>query len=168
MNEEDDGAMAVQLSEAAQARIAQLIERYPTTRAVMLPALHLATQEFPYLDDEVCQAVADLLQVPMVDVKGVATFYTMFPTEPQGACEVQICFNLSCSLKGARRLLRHAEQRLGIAVGQTTPDGRFTLRGVECMAACDRAPMLYLNEELHGNVSEDDLDDLLQRLSGGE
>ena len=168
MNEEDDRAMAVQLSEAAQARIAQLIERYPTTRAVMLPALHLATQEFPYLDDEVCQAVADLLQVPMVDVKGVATFYTMFPTEPQGACEVQICFNLSCSLKGARRLLRHAEQRLGIAVGQTTPDGRFTLRGVECMAACDRAPMLYLNEELHGNVSEDELDDLLQRLSGGE
>ena len=168
MNEEDDRAMAVQLSEAAQARIAQLIERYPTTRAVMLPALHLATQEFPYLDDEVCQAVADLLQVPMVDVKGVATFYTMFPTEPQGACEVQICFNLSCSLKGARRLLRHAEERLGIAVGQTTPDGRFTLRGVECMAACDRAPMLYLNEELHGNVSEDELDDLLQRLSGGE
>ena len=167
MNEEDDGAMAVQLSEAAQARIAQLIERYPTTRAVMLPALHLATQEFPYLDDEVCQAVADLLQVPMVDVKGVATFYTMFPTEPQGACEVQICFNLSCSLKGARRLLRHAEERLGIAVGQTTPDGRFTLRGVECMAACDRAPMLYLNEELHGNVSEDELDDLLQRMSGG-
>ena len=168
MNEEGDRAMAVQLSEAAQARIAQLIERYPTTRAVMLPALHLATQEFPYLDDEVCQAVADLLQVPMVDVKGVATFYTMFPTEPQGACEVQICFNLSCSLKGARRLLRHAESRLGIAVGQTTPDGRFTLRGVECMAACDRAPMLYMNEELHGNVSEDMLDDLLQRMSGGE
>ncbi|MDE0206765.1 MAG: NAD(P)H-dependent oxidoreductase subunit E [Candidatus Tectomicrobia bacterium] len=168
MNEEDDRAMAVQLSEAAQARIAQLIERYPTTRAVMLPALHLATQEFPYLDDEVCQAVADLLQVPMVDVKGVATFYTMFPTEPQGACEVQICFNLSCSLKGARRLLRHAESRLGIEVGQTTPDGRFTLRGVECMAACDRAPMLYMNEELHGNVSEDMLDDLLQRMSGGE
>ena len=168
MNEEDDRTMAVQLSDAAQARIAQLIERYPTTRAVMLPALHLATQEFPYLDDEVCQAVADLLQVPMVDVKGVATFYTMFPTEPQGACEVQICFNLSCSLKGARSLLRHAEERLGIAVGQTTPDGRFTLRGVECMAACDRAPMLYLNEELHGNVSEDELDDLLQRMSGGE
>lgn len=168
MNEEGDRAMAVQLSEAAQARIAQLIERYPTTRAVMLPALHLATQEFPYLDDEVCQAVADLLQVPMVDVKGVATFYTMFPTEPQGACEVQICFNLSCSLKGARRLLRHAESRLGIAVGQTTPDGRFTLRGVECMAACDRAPMLYMNEELHGNVSEDMLDDLLQRMNSGE
>ena len=160
--------MAVQLSEAAQARIAQLIERYPTTRAVMLPALHLATQEFPYLDDEVCQAVADLLQVPMVDVKGVATFYTMFPTEPQGACDVQICFNLSCSLKGARRLLRHAESRLGIEVGQTTADGRFTLRGVECMAACDRAPMLYMNDELYGNVSEDELDDLLQRMGNGE
>ena len=160
--------MAVQLSEAAQAQIAQLIERYPTARAVMLPALHLATQEFPCLDDEVCQAVADLLQVPMVDVKGVATFYTMFPTEPQGTCEVHICFNLSCSLKGARRLLRQAESRLGIEAGQTTPDGRFTLRGVECMAACDRAPMLYVNDELYGNVSEQELDDLLQRMGGGE
>ena len=168
MNEEGDRAMAVQLSEAAQARIAQLIERYPTARAVMLPALHLATQEFPYLDDEVCQVVADLLQVPMVDVKGVATFYTMFPTEPQGACDVQICFNLSCSMKGARRLLRHAENRLGIEAGQTTPDGRFTLRGVECMAACDRAPMLYLNNELYGDVSEEKLDKLLQRMNGGE
>ena len=160
--------MAVQLSEAAQARIAQLIERYPTARAVMLPALHLATQEFPYLDDEVCQAVADLLQVPMVDVKGVATFYTMFPTEPQGACEVHVCFNLSCSLKGARRLLRRAEQQLGIEVGQTTPDGRFTLRGVECMAACDKAPMLYVNDELYGNVTEEKLDELLQQKSSGE
>ena len=168
MNEENDRAMAVQLSEAAQAQIAQLIERYPTARAVMLPALHLATQEFPCLDDEVCQAVADLLQVPMVDVKGVATFYTMFPTEPQGTCEVHICFNLSCSLKGARRLLRQAESRLGIEAGQTTPDGRFTLRGVECMAACDRAPMLYVNDELYGNVSEEELDDLLQRMGSGE
>lgn len=160
--------MAVQLSETAQARIAQLIERYPTPRAVMLPALHLATQEFPYLDDEVCQAVADLLQVPMVDVKGVATFYTMFPTEPQGTNEVHVCFNLSCSLKGARRLLRRAAQQLGIEVGQTTPDGRFTLRGVECMAACDRAPMLYVNDELYGNVTEEQLDELLQRKSSGE
>jgi NADH-quinone oxidoreductase E subunit len=160
--------MAVQLSEAAQAHIAQLIERYPTTRAVMLPALHLATQEFPYLDDEVCQAVADLLRVPMVDVKGVATFYTMFPTEPQGTCDVQICFNLSCSLKGARRLLRHAESRLGIEAGQTTPDGGFTLRGVECMAACDKAPMLYLNNELYSNVNEEKLDKLLQRIGSGE
>lgn len=159
--------MAAQLSEATQARITQLIERYPTARAVMLPALHLATEEFPYLDDEVCQAVADLLQVPMVDVKGVATFYTMFPTEPQGACDVQICFNLSCSLKGARRLLRHAESRLGIEAGQTTPDGRFTLRGVECMAACDKAPMLYLNDELYGHVSEEKLDELLQQQNGG-
>ena len=104
----------------------------------------------------------------MVDVKGVATFYTMFPTEPQGACEVQICFNLSCSLKGARRLLRHAESRLGIEVGQTTPDGRFTLRGVECMAACDKAPMLYMNDELHGHVSEEKMDELLNRMGGGE
>ena len=82
--------MAVQLSQESQQKITDLLERYPTRRAVMLPALHLAVEEFPYLDDDVCQAVADLLQIPLVDVKGVATFYTMFPTAPQGKYLLQI------------------------------------------------------------------------------
>src|SRR5512145_3431133 len=101
--------MAVQLSAASQQQIKALLERYPTRRAVMLPALHLAMREFPYIDDEVCQAVADLLQVPMVDVQGVATFYSLFPTEPRGKYSLEVCINLSCSLKGARRCLRYLE-----------------------------------------------------------
>ncbi len=112
--------MAVQLSAQSEQQIRALLERYPTRRAVMLPALHLAAREFPYIDDAVCQAVADLLQVPMVDVKGVATFYTMFPTAPRGKYLLQLCINLPCSLGGARRLLRFLESTLGIAVGETT------------------------------------------------
>src|SRR5688572_9743012 len=106
--------MAVQFSQESQEKIQRLLERYPTRRAVLLPALHLATQEFPYLDEEVCQAVADLLQVPLVDVEGVATFYTMFPTQPHGKYLVQVCANLSCSLNGSRRLLRYLEGKLAI------------------------------------------------------
>ena len=112
--------MAVQFSPASQATIQRLLERYPTRRAVMLPALHLAMQEFPYIDDEVCQAVADLLQVPMVDVKGVATFYSLFPTEPHGQYRLEVCINLSCSLNGARRCLRYLETKLGIKAGEMT------------------------------------------------
>lgn len=156
--------MAVELSQESQNKIAKLIEQYPTRRAVMLPALHLACQEFPQLDDEVCQAVAELLRVPLVDVKGVATFYTMFPTEQLGKYLIQLCINLPCSLNGARRLLRHLEHKLGIAAGETTSDGRFTLRGMECLAACDKAPMMYINEDVYENLTEAKLDQILQEL----
>jgi NADH-quinone oxidoreductase subunit E len=156
--------MAVQLSAESQQQIKALLERYPTRRAVMLPALHLATREFPYIDDEVCQAVADLLQVPMVDVKGVATFYTMFPTAPQGKYLLQVCINLPCSLGGARRLVRFLEGQLGISVGETTPDGRYTLRGMECLAACDKAPMMYINEDMYTHLTEEKLAQILRAL----
>jgi NADH-quinone oxidoreductase subunit E len=156
--------MAVQLSQESQEKIQRLLERYPTRRAVMLPALHLATQEFSYLDDEVCQAVAALLQLPLVDVKGVATFYTMFPTEPHGKYVVQMCASLSCSLNGARRLLRYLEGKLAVSAGETTPDGRFTLRGIECLAACDQAPMMYVNDTMHTHLTAEKLDQILQEL----
>ena len=158
--------MAVQFSQASEATIRQLLERYPTRRAVMLPALHLAMREFPYIDDEVCQAVADVLQVSMVDVKGVATFYSLFPTEPHGQYSLEVCINLSCSLNGARRCLRYLENKLGIKAGETTPDECFTLRGVECLAACDKAPMMHINNEvMHTNLTEAKLDQILQELA---
>ena len=157
--------MAVQFSQESQETVQRLLERYPTRRAVMLPALHLATQEFPYIDDEVCQAIADLLQVSMVDVQGVATFYSMFPTEPHGKYRLEVCINLSCSLNGARRCLRYLEQKLGIKAGETTPDGRFTLQGLECLAACDKAPMMHINNEImHTYLTEEKLDQILQEL----
>jgi NADH-quinone oxidoreductase E subunit len=158
--------MAVQFSQESQAIIQRLLERYPTRRAVTLPALHLAMREFPYIDDAVCQAVADLLQVPMVDVKGVATFYSLFPTEPHGRYSLEVCINLSCSLKGARRCLRYLENKLGIKAGETTSDGRFTLRGMECLAACDKAPMMHINNEvMQTHLTEAKLDQILQELA---
>ncbi len=156
--------MAVELSDESREQIEKLIERYPTRRSVMLPALHIATQEFELLDDDVCQAVADMLQLPMVDVKGVATFYDMFPTERRGKHLLQVCINLPCSLNGGRRVLRYLESKLGIQAGEMTPDGRCTLKGMECLAACDRAPMMYINEELHGELTEARLDQLLDEL----
>jgi len=157
--------MAVELSRESRERIEQLIERYPTRRAVMLPALHIVTQEFDLLDDDVCQAVADVLQLPMVEVKGVATFYDMFPTEPRGKHLLQVCINLPCALNGGRRVLRYLEGKLGIHAGETTPDGRCTLKGLECLAACDRAPMMHINEDLHGELTEGKLDQLLGELT---
>ncbi len=113
--------MAVSLSPESQEKIQQLFTRYPTKRAALIPALHLASKEFLVLTDEVCQAIADLLEVPMVDVKGVATFYTMFPVQPRGKYYLQVCASLSCSLNGARHRIHHLENVLGIKAGETTP-----------------------------------------------
>lgn len=157
--------MAVEFSSESQAQIKSLLERYPSRRAVMLPALHLAAREFPYIDDDVCQAIADLLHIPMVDVKGVATFYSMFPIAPHGKHLIQLCINLACSQGGARRLLRHLESKLGIRAGETTADGLCTLRGVECLAACDKAPMMYVDEEQYDNLTEDKLGQIVRQLS---
>ena len=156
--------MAVEISQEGREKIEQLLERYPTRRAVMLPALHIVTQEFPVLNDDVCQAVADLLQLPLVDVKGVATFYTMFPTERRGKYFIQHCINLPCSLNGARHLLRYMEQKLGISSGEMTSDGKFTLQGLECLAACDKAPMMYVNEEQYDNLTAEKIDQILDAL----
>jgi NADH-quinone oxidoreductase subunit E len=156
--------MAVQFSPQSEQQIKALLERYPARRAVMLPALHIAAQEFPYIDDEVCQAIADLIHVPMVDVKGVATFYSMFPIKPHGTYQIQLCINLACAQHGARRLLRYLAGKWGIAAGETTRDGRFTLRGVECLAACDKAPMMYVNEEQYDGLNEEKLEEILRQL----
>jgi NADH-quinone oxidoreductase subunit E len=156
--------MAVQVSQESRDKIAQLLERYPTRRSVLLPALHIAAQEFPVLDDDACQAIADLLRLPLVDVKGVATFYSLFPTEPRGKYFIQLCVNLPCALHRARHLLRYLEGKLGITAGETTPDGRFTLQRMECLAACDKAPMMYINDEQYNHLSEAELDRILQAL----
>jgi len=156
--------MAVQVSQESRDKIAQLLERYPTRRAVLLPALHIAAHEFPVLDDDACQAIADLLHLPLVDVKGVATFYSLFPTEPRGKYFIQLCVNLPCAMHRARHLLRYLEGKLGIAAGETTPDGRFTLQRMECLAACDKAPMMYINDTQYNHLSEAELDRILQAL----
>jgi NADH-quinone oxidoreductase subunit E len=156
--------MAVQLSQKTRDHITQLMARYPTRRSALLPALHLTVQECPVLDDDVCQAIADLLHLPLVDVKGVATFYTLFPTEPRGKYFIQLCVNLPCALHRARHLLRYLEGKLGIRMGQTTADGRFTLQRMECLAACDKAPMMYINEEQFNYLTEEKLDQILHEL----
>jgi NADH-quinone oxidoreductase subunit E len=156
--------MAVQVSQESRDKIARLLEQYPTRRSVLLPALHIAAQEFPVLDDEACQAIADLLHLPLVDVKGVATFYSLFPTEPRGKYFIQLCVNLPCAMHRARHLLRYLEGKLGIAAGDTTSDGRFTLQRMECLAACDKAPMMYINDVQYNHLSEAELDRILQAL----
>lgn len=155
----------IAFSPEASAEFQAILGRYPTRRAAMLPALHLAQREFGWISTEVMAYVAGLLEVPPVSVYEVVTFYTMFHQKPPGRHVVECCATLPCALNGAGALFEHLSRKLGVKSGETTPDGRFTLRKVECLAACGGAPCLQVDGVYHENVTPEGADRLLAGLA---
>jgi NADH-quinone oxidoreductase subunit E len=127
----------------------------------LLPALYVAQGEVGYLPDEALHEVAKLLDLPPADVAATASFYTMFYRQPVGKRIIRVCTNLSCKLRGADRVAQRLTERLGVGHNGTTPDGEYTLEFVECLGACDKAPVILVNETLHAHVTENQIDDLL-------
>ena len=144
--------------------VEQALARYPNPRSAVLPVLWVAQRHWGWLSPAALKLVAETVGVPEPEVFGIATFYTMFNLKPVGRHHLQICMTLSCSLMGADRLFRHLEKKLGIGHGETTPDGRFTLRRVECLAACAGAPCLQANFDYHEDLDEARVDALLEKL----
>ncbi len=142
----------------------QLKSSYPTKKALTLHVLWMAQEQFGWISPETMKYAAGLLDVPLQHVYGVVTFYTMFNTTPVGKYHLQVCTNVSCMLRGAERLCSRITQRLGIKVGETSPDRKFTLTEVECLGSCGTAPMLQLNDDFQENLSEAKLDQLLSTL----
>ena len=155
---------AVEWPEAARAEIAETLTHYPNLRSAVLPVMWIAQREWGWLSPAVLRLVARTVELPEPEVFGVATFYTMFNLKPVARHHLQVCMTLSCSLMGADRLFRHLERKLGIGHGETTADGRFTLRRVECLAACGGGPCLQANFDYHENLDERKVDALLEKL----
>jgi NADH-quinone oxidoreductase E subunit len=153
------------LSEAARKEILDCTKRYPEKRAALLPALHIVQRDHGWISKEGMEEVAALLDLRPGEVLEVVTFYTMFNQKPIGRHHIQVCRNISCALLGARRMTRHISGRLGIGVGETTPDGRFTLSEVECLGSCGTAPMLMLNDKYLENLTEARVDEILDGLA---
>lgn len=156
--------MGLQFSGEREREFQQILARYPERQAALIPVLYLADREFGFLSTEVMAFVADRLGLPLAQVMNTATFYTMLRKRPTGRYHIQVCVNVACYLKGADRLCRHLERRLGISMGETTPDGLFSLEGVQCLAACGNAPSLQVNHEYHEGMTEEALDRLIDRL----
>ena len=156
----------LEFSVAAKERLEWLRTRYPKEhqRALILPVLSMAQREFGWVGPEVIHFVAAQIPVPAIQVEEVATFYTMYNRQPIGRWHLQVCHNLSCSLMGAEIVLEHLESKLGIARGETTEDGEFTLIGAECLGSCGTAPMMQVNDHYHESLSLQDVDDLLETL----
>lgn len=158
-------SMALAFSPEAEARFQRLLTRYPERRAALIPTLVIANREFGWLSREVQQYVASRLDLPESFVLNTATFYTMLRKKPVGKHHVQVCINVACYLKGANALVAHLEKRLGIGLGETTPDGLFSLEGVQCLAACGTAPAIQVDDTYHENMTIEKLDALIDRLA---
>jgi NADH-quinone oxidoreductase E subunit len=155
---------ALEWPENVKGEVAEAISHYPVKRSAVLPLLWIAQRTWGWVPPAALRLVARSLELNEPEVFGIATFYTMFNLKPVGRHHLQVCMTLSCSLMGADRLFRHLEHRLGIGHGETTADGRFTLRRVECLAACGGGPCMQVGFDYHENLDEAKVDALLEKL----
>ena len=164
-NKED---LTLRFSAKAISELEALKGHYPELKACILPALWIAQREYGgFLSGEAIAEVAFRLNRSYAEIEGVATFYTMYNTAHRpGKHKIEVCTCLSCHLCGAYRLRDYLSKKLGIANGETSSDGMFTLEEVECLDACDRAPVLQVGDEYHGPVDERYVDQLIEKLRG--
>jgi len=140
------------LSESERAAIENEAAHYPERRAVAIDALRIVQRERGYISDETLGEVASFLGLSPHELDGVATFYNLLHRKPVGRHVIWVCDGVSCWLTGYARLRRALEERLGVGMGETTPDGRFTLLPIVCLGACDHAPVLMVDEDLHRDL----------------
>lgn len=155
------------LNDANEVLAREIIGRYPKARSATIPLLHVAQQQDGYVTHEAIAHIAELVGATSAEILGTCTFYEMFKMQPVGKFLINICTTMSCALMGAEQLVAHAEQRLGIQAGGTTPDGLFTLERAECQAACTEAPCLQANYRYRYRVSPAQLDQFLDDLADG-
>ncbi|MGI6145228.1 MAG: NADH-quinone oxidoreductase subunit NuoE [Clostridia bacterium] len=143
--------------------IDSIIERYKEQRGAMIPILHSIQQKFGYLSEEVQAYVAEKMGVPLSEIYGIVSFYALFTTQPQGKYKISVCMGTACYVRGAGIVLDELEKQLGVRVGETTKDGMFTLEACRCLGACGLAPVLTVNEHVHGRLTKDDVTDLIKK-----
>ncbi len=149
----------------AKEQLDNIIKKYPTKKAALLPALWLAQEQYDgWLPAEAMREVADYLDLPPAEVQGVATFYTMYNKEPVGKFHIEVCHNIACMVRGSDELIEHIGGKLGIEAGQTTADGKFTLNAAECLGACANAPCLMIAEKYYEDVTTASADALIEEL----
>src|ERR671912_2385709 len=138
--------------------------RYPTKRAVLLPALHAIQHEYNWIPTQAMEEIAAFLELAPAEVMDTATFYEEYWLRPKGKYLVQVCRSLSCEICGSQQLTEAVQEKLGVEIGETTPDGRYTLVELECLGACGTAPVALVNEVLHEDLTVEKLEQVLDAL----
>ncbi|GAB4452940.1 MAG: NAD(P)H-dependent oxidoreductase subunit E [Bacteroidia bacterium] len=156
----------IKFSDEALQTIEQIKKRYPEgkQKSALIPVLHIAQAENDgWLSPEVMDYVAELLNITPIEVFEVASFYTMFNLKPVGKCVLEVCRTSSCWLNGANEIIAYIEKKLGIKEGETTPDGMFTLKTVECLGSCGTAPMIQCGASYHENLTHEKIDQIIEK-----
>jgi NADH-quinone oxidoreductase subunit E len=151
----------MRFSEEFETRFAAMLTHYPTKRSALVPTLLYAQDEVGFISDEVIAELAQRLDLTELEVRNVISYYSMLTTKPRGKYNVQVCTNIACMLRGGEELLEHCEKKLGIGHKGTTPDGLFSLEEVECIGACSWAPAVQVNYDFHENLTNAELDRVL-------
>lgn len=151
-------------SEQTLALVSKIVSHYPEgkQKSALLPVLHIAQAEFGgWLSVPVMDYVASILNILPIEVYEVATFYSMYNTKPVGNCVIEVCRTGPCWLCGAEDIISHLENKLKIKAGETTADGKFTIKLVECLADCGNAPVIQVGWDYHGNMTKEKIDEML-------
>ena len=161
-------AIPVEFSPELVAKFDDIVSRYPEgkQKSALLPILHLVQAEFGWVSAPAMDKVADYLHIQDIEVYEVATFYSMYFMRPQGKYMLEVCRTGPCCLVGAEKIMDHIEQKLGVKEGDVTPDGLFSWRGVECLAACGYGPVLQISPEytFYEKLTNESVDQLISEL----
>jgi NADH-quinone oxidoreductase subunit E len=152
------------LSEERVAIIKKELERYETRRSAIIPALYQVQEEHGWISSESLDYLANLMDIPVADIKEVFSFYTMFNKKECGKYHLQVCTNVSCAMARSRELKDYICQKLGVKAGEVTSDGKFSVSQVECLGSCDTAPVMQSNFDYHENLNEAKIDQIIDSL----
>ncbi|MGC8862926.1 MAG: NADH-quinone oxidoreductase subunit NuoE [Armatimonadota bacterium] len=155
-------------SDRADAAVLSIIEKYDRDQRNMIPLLHEIQAELGYLSPEIMETVAEQLGTTVGHVHGVATFYTLFSTRPQGRYVIRLCDSPPCHLEGSAAIRKAIENELGISEGETTEDGYFSLETVSCLGLCGVSPAMMVNEDIYGNLTPESIPEIIKRYREGD
>ena len=144
-------------------KLLEVIANHKDENGAVIPVLHEAQDIYGYLPIEVQEIISEGLNVPLAEIYGIVTFYTQFSLNPKGEYQIGVCLGTACYVKGSGGILEKIKERLGIDVGECTPDGKFSLDATRCIGACGLAPVLTVNDEVFGRLTVDDVDDILAK-----
>ena len=154
--------MAFSFTSSNKAKVDELLAQYETKQAALLPLLHLVQEQQGHVSPEAEETVAATLGLPLIKVREVTSFYTLYEKKPCGKTPIRFCRNLSCTLLGANDLLAYVKKKLKIDVGESTSDGKYRLDSVECLCACEMAPMMQVGDVYHGPLTKEKIDQILK------
>ena len=146
-----------------EAKLREVIAKHKDENGATIPVLHEAQDIYGYLPIEVQKIISEGLNVPLAEIYGIVTFYTQFSLYPKGEYEVSVCLGTACYVKGSGTIIEKIKERLGIEVGQCSPDGKFSLNATRCIGACGLAPVMTVNDSVYGQVTPGDLDDIFAK-----